>query len=544
MHAHPAPHLPIVRLILLVSLPSATTPAQIVPPPGLPPAGFLPPATVGVAPAGGGFPWDIAVFDFNGDAVPDLATADYGSGTVSFAAGVPGPSPSYVFISAVAVGQAPNLSAPMALAPADFDGDGDQDLAVLCRGLFSLGVPSSLEILVNAGGTFTPAVPAPAIGILPGSYSPQALAIGDVDGNGTPDVAVVTVNSVAILVTPAGGLPTAAGALAVPPLSQPTSVALADVTGDGFRDLVIAGFVNAGGAGPSNVTLAPNTGLGTFTLGPSTPVPASLLVGITLADLDGDGFLDAAATGLNQTFICSGGGAAGFTFATAIPIGFGGANANREIETLLLDPDARPDLVVPADDASFSVIRNLGALAFAVEGPFFLGPPGGLSLAIDASTDVSGDSVPDIAVVRGQTRTAGVFVNATALQAWAADAGGGCGPEVLFVSPLRFGAPPLLSLTFGPPNAFLSVVIAPAPPAAVNPFPFACPIWVFTPAAVIALSAFTDPSGLFAFVGPPLAATPALAGAQVAVQVVVANPASLNPIPYDVSNAVVTSFGF
>jgi hypothetical protein len=91
----------------------------------------------------------------------------------------------------------------------------------------------------------------------------------------------------------------------------------------------------------------------------------------------------------------------------------------------------------------------------------------------------------------------------------------------------------------------LSVLLAPVPPAAPSiPFPFACPIWVLTPATIIAFSAFTDPFGGFAFVGAPLPALPALAGVQTALQVSIYNPASGNPIPYDITNAVVTTFGF
>src|SRR5262249_43237442 len=112
--------------------------------------------------AAGFGPQSVAVGDFNGDGVLDLAVASrlvsihLGNGDGSFQAAriFPGPTP-----SSVAVG--------------DFNGDGQLDLAAANQDYMSVSV-----FLGNGDGSFQPARSFPA------GVSPISVAVGDFNGDG------------------------------------------------------------------------------------------------------------------------------------------------------------------------------------------------------------------------------------------------------------------------------------------------------------------------------------------------------------------------
>ncbi len=246
---------------------------------GSAPGSFLPTQQLSV---GNRDPLDVAIGDLNGDGRPDIAVAARGANSVLIffqtAAG------SFATPVAVPVG-----GEPTALAVADLNGDGRADLAVTTLantvsvllqtatpGTFAAAVdypglepPNALRAsgldwvcrpdlaVANWASTtaglsvlrqnpMTPGVFLAAANYDTGDWYPSALALGDLNGDGRPDLVVTNAGapgftgSVAVFLQD----PSAAGTFQSPTLylgySGPTSVAIGDLDGDGKPDLVLA----------------------------------------------------------------------------------------------------------------------------------------------------------------------------------------------------------------------------------------------------------------------------------------------------------------
>src|SRR2546427_457898 len=121
-------------------------------------------------------PQFVAVGDFNGDGVPDLATANFGAATVDAT------TVSVLLGNGNGTFQAPRIlnaqRGPLWIAVADLNGDAIQDLVVAN---FSQGTVSVL--LGNGDGNFQAARNRPANGA-------ASVAVADFNGDGFPDLAV------------------------------------------------------------------------------------------------------------------------------------------------------------------------------------------------------------------------------------------------------------------------------------------------------------------------------------------------------------------
>lgn len=182
---------------------------------------------------------------------------------------------------------------PGKIAAGDFTGDAGIDLLVV------LPAQNSLYLIPNEGGTYVGAlggeVPTGGVGA-----QPVDLAVGDIDGDGDDDV--VTANqgadTIAVLrALGAGGFakqtpePSVQGDNGVA-ASAPSAITLADIDGDGDLDAIT---VNAGvQSGMSSISIFVNDGDGFMALAPpivTGPAPDS----VGVADLNGDGAPDIVA---------------------------------------------------------------------------------------------------------------------------------------------------------------------------------------------------------------------------------------------------------
>jgi hypothetical protein len=286
---------------------------------------------------------------------------------------------------------------------ADFDGDGTPDVAV-AQSYINGPPPHQGYVTVylqTSPGTFAAPVRYPV------GPDPWALAAGDLDGSGHVDLVVTIPNSVPG--APGSGEisilhhdPAHPGAfLAAQTLATGAggdAVAIADVTGDGHADIVVAD----GSTAYAHAILFTQsaTSPGTFS------APVSLALGanrgsndVTLHDMDGDTRNDIVLATTDGVAILYDNGAGGFNSPVLMPAGI-----NPEgIAVADVDGDGRPDIVVA--NAGYSPFGGVGGASASVMRQVVPGSFAALSVSVPDGavqpiiTDLNHDGLPDIAVL-------------------------------------------------------------------------------------------------------------------------------------------------
>jgi hypothetical protein len=227
----------------------------------------------------GSQPVSVAVGDFTGTHVQDLAVADYRrAGTVSVLLGNGDgtfqPARSY-----------PVGNNPRQVAVGDFTGNGILDIVVVDDG--GIGGVADIKLLLgNGDGTFQPArtISTAAEGVV--GFS---VAVGDFTGNGILDLAVTDIPRNAVAVLLGNGDGSFQRAVDYPVGNQPTSVAVADFKNDGTADLVVANRLS------NNVSVLLGNGDGTFQPARNFAAERNPL-SVTVGDFTGNGRFDIAVS--------------------------------------------------------------------------------------------------------------------------------------------------------------------------------------------------------------------------------------------------------
>jgi hypothetical protein len=275
-------------------------------------------------------PGAIAVGDFNGDGIPDLAVAPaFDEGTTEVLLG----NGDGTFTNAGGILENDNNTVTSnAIAAADFNGDGKLDLVEACTSVAEQPCNLLLTLWGNGDGTFTQSCETP----LP-FFGSQSMAVGDFNGDGQPDVAVVNsgANGVNVFLNTGGCLSVvytmpATGA-------GPSSIVAADFNGDGKLDLAVAN------SGSNSVTILLGNGDGTFTAAAS-PATGMAPNSIAVGDFNGDGVPDLAVAnaGSGNVTILLGNGDGTFT-AAAGPAADAGSTS---VASADFNGDGKEDLVV------------------------------------------------------------------------------------------------------------------------------------------------------------------------------------------------------
>ena len=286
----------------------------------------------------------VAIGDLNGDSVPDIVAASLGATLLGKRA--------YVYIgegggafAAEPVEYEAGLSIS-GVALGDLNGDGFLDLVGANPGA------NVLAILLNQGdGTFGEKQTTAT------GTNPQSLVLTDITGDGRLDAVLLPYADLAVIVHPGLGDGTFGEATTlVETPSNPRAVRVADFTGNGVLDLLVA----SGDDSVGQLTLYPGLGGLTYGEGIVTPLTVPPLNnGLAIGDLNLDGRPDAVPNN-------SGGGAGearlfgvGGVFETAVPFeSFGFSNTGVALADL--DGDGDLDLITSQGlDGTVTVFKLL-----------------------------------------------------------------------------------------------------------------------------------------------------------------------------------------
>jgi hypothetical protein len=252
-----------------------------------------------------------------------------------------------------------------------------------------------------------------------GSYT-SSVAIADLNGDGKLDLAATALvgqsnsdGSVGVLLGNGDGTfqPVVAydsGA------AQAQSVAVADVNGDGKPDLVVADFNNCAYCTPTPVGIAILLGNGDGTFQPAltySPYPGAAY-SVAVADLNGDGKLDIAAGVFSNVDVMLGNGDGTFQPDVYYSRGTGSGQAF-SVAIADVNNDGVPDLVTSGfgnAEGIVSVLLGKGDGTFQPGVAYETGATGGgigaMSVAV---ADLNGDGKPDLVVANFQNSTVGVL---------------------------------------------------------------------------------------------------------------------------------------
>jgi len=418
----------------------------------------------------------VVLYDFDGNGKTDVAVNDPTGNAIYIMLNNGNATKPYGATPSVTLA---TNTRPLQLTCADIDGDGLKDLLVLCPD------GNRIDIFRNTstGGTVSFA----AMSTLTVASSAVSFAVGDLDGDGLPDIAVTNTSTTGVSVyknvTSAGSIKF--GTPVTYTAYQPTAIAIADMNGDGKPDLLYCLP-----SGSELDIMKNNSTPGTISL--SAPVyfsPNFATQKLTVCDVDGDGKPDLLMTGSSGLEVVANTTPVSGKFSFAAPKffplqvidtnlynrqqlrGTNGTNPNVTSTTVTMgdiDGDGKADAIVLYSilppTTEFSILRNLstpGNIKFDVDEEYSSNVPESVDVG-----DVDGDGKPDI--IAG-TREVGVVdfiknrVTEPTLTGYQISAGGTVtisGTNLLKTSSVVINGIPVTSFTINSATSITAMVAA------------------------------------------------------------------------------------
>jgi hypothetical protein len=379
-------------------------------------------------------PLSLSIGDLDGDGKPDMVVANDGPNTISVYrnTSIPG------IVSFAPKVDVDSGSEPFCILLGDLDGDGKPDLTVnYSPNIISVLRNTSTNGLISFTNKFNYTTEACAYGT----------SIGDLDGDGKPDMVVADCSANTVSVFRNTITPTPPSIASFSPTSGPVGTTVT-IAGTNFNttasnNIVFFGAIQAtvSAASATSLTVTVPTGatykpisvtdlatgltgysaqpfVSTFTGGNafnanSFAAKADFTAGtnptsVSISDLDGDGKPDLAAVNSKSNTVSvfrNIGTRDSVSFAGKMDYTTGIIPTNISVGDL--DGDGKPDLVVTST-GKVSVFRNTstnGAMSFASRVDYTTG-----SLPVSVAIgDMDGDGRPDLAVANSKSNTVSVF---------------------------------------------------------------------------------------------------------------------------------------